>query len=143
MKTRIIGCFILWLFLIITAIPCAASEFNPGQYEITSSVEMPGMPAGSIPDKTMVQCMTEQDPIPKIGDSGQDCKVKNIKKSGNTMTWEMECVQMGQKMVSQGQLTFSKDKFKGNSTIQMGPEAGNRAVVIQISGIRLGECPKK
>lgn len=141
MKTKIIGSFILWLFLIITAVPCAAFEFNPGQYEITSSVEMPGMPAGSIPAQTMVQCMTQKDPVPKTGDAGQDCKIKNIKQSGNTMTWDMECVQQGQKITSQGQMTFSKDKFKGTSTIHMGPEAGNMTVVTRISGTRLGDCP--
>jgi hypothetical protein len=143
MKTRIIDSFILWLFLIITVSPCVAFDFIPGQYEITSSIAMPGMPAGSIPEQTTVQCMTEQDPIPKTGDAAQDCKTKNIKQSGNIMTWEMECVQQGQKMVSHGQMTFSNDKFKGTSTIKMGPEAGNMTIVSRISGTRLGECPPK
>ena len=86
--------------------------------------------------------MSEQDPVPNTGDPGQDCKVVNFKKSGNTVTWEMECVQEGQKIISKGQMTFDKDKFKGTSTIQMGPEAGNMTIVTQMSGIRVGECPQ-
>ena len=143
MRTRGVVSFLFWLFIIMTAIPSVASGFTPGQYQIISTIEMPGMPAGSIPAQTIVQCMTEQDPIPKTNDASQDCTISNMKQSTNTITWEMECTQQGQKMKSHGQMTFSNDTFKGTNIMQMGPESGNMNVINNLSGTRLGECTGK
>ncbi len=117
-----------------------ALDFNPGKYEITSTVEMPGMPAGAVPPQTIVQCVTAQDPIPETNADSQDCKIKNMKQTGNTVTWEMECVLQGQTMTSQGKITYAVDNFKGSVIMKMGPEAGNIIITTVITGKRLGNC---
>lgn len=117
-----------------------ALDFNPGEYEIESSVQMPGMPAGTIPSQTMVQCMTKQDPVPKNDVSSQECEIKNMKQSKNTVTWDMECLQQGNKITSQGQMTYSGDSFDGTITMNMGPQSGGMTVTTTITGKRVGAC---
>lgn len=117
-----------------------ALDFNPGTYEITSTVEMPGMPVGSVPAQTIVQCVTAQDPIPETNADSQDCKIKNMKQTGNTVTWEMECVLQGQTMTSQGKIIYAGDNFKGTVMMIMGLEAGSMTITTVIKGKRVGNC---
>lgn len=131
-----LGACVLFLF----STSAFALNLNPGKYAITSTVQMPGMPAGAIPPQTVTQCITEQDPIPQNDASSQDCEIKNMRQTDNTVTWEMECVQQGTKMTSQGKMTYAGDSFEGSITMNMGPQSGNMAVVTTITGQRLGDC---
>ena len=112
-----------------------ALDFNPGEYQITSQVKMPGIPA-----QTTTECVSEQDTIPKSDSSGQDCEIHNMEQKGNVITWEMECNQEGQKITSQGEMIYSGDSFKGTITVKMGPQAGNMVMTTEITGKRTGSC---
>ena len=112
-----------------------ALDFNPGEYQITTKVKMPGIPA-----QITTECVSEQDLIPKSDSSGQDCEIHNMEQKGNVITWEMECNQEGQKMTSQGEMIYSGDSFKGTITVKMGPQAGNMVMTTEISGKRTGSC---
>ena len=114
-------------------------DLQEGKYEITSKVEMAGMP-GQMPSTTVTQCLTEQDPVPDKSASGQNCKISEIKTKGNTVTWDMECDQQGVKVKSTGQMTYSGDKFEGIIKTIMGPESGNMTINTVVSGKRIGEC---
>lgn len=119
-----------------------ALDFNPGNYTVTSSVQMPGMPEGTIPPQTMTQCVTEKDPIPKNDASVQGCDITNIEQKNNTVSWEMECQQQGTTMKSQGHVTYAGDSFNGSVTMNMGPQAGNMTVITTMTGKRVGDCQK-
>ena len=121
-------------------IPAWGLDFKPGMYKITSTVKMPGMPAGSVPPQAITQCLTEQDPVPNKDASGQTCKIKDMKQDGNTITWKMECDQQGQKMTSDGQIIYSGDSFEGTTTTNMGPQAGNMTIKTVVTGNRIGDC---
>lgn len=112
-----------------------ALDFNPGEYQITTKVKMPGIPA-----QTTNECVSEQDLIPKSESLGQDCEVHNMEQNGNVITWEMECNQEGQKITSQGEMIYSGDSFEGTITVKMGPQAGNMVMTTEISGKRTGSC---
>lgn len=112
-----------------------ALDFNPGEYQITTKVKMPGIPA-----QTTTECVSEQDLIPKSESLGQDCEVHNMEQNGNVITWEMECNQEGQKITSQGEMIYSGDSFEGTITVKMGPQAGNMVMTTEISGKRTGSC---
>ena len=131
-----LGACVVFLF----STSALALDLNPGKYSITSTVQMPGMPAGAIPPQTISQCITEQDPIPRNDASNQDCKIKNMKETNNTVTWEMECLQQGTKITSQGRMTYAGDSFEGNITMNMGAQAGNMTIITTITGVRLGDC---
>lgn len=117
-----------------------ALDFQPGEYQITSSMQMPGMAPGTIPPQTVSQCMTRQDPIPKDEAASGNCRIKNMKQSGNTVSWEMECNQQGATMTSEGQVTYAGTSFEGQISMNMGPQAGNMSVITSIAGKRIGDC---
>ena len=120
--------------------PTWGLDFKPGKYKITSTVNMPGMPAGSVPPQTITQCLTKQDPVPVKDAGGQTCKIKDMDQDGNSISWKMECIQQGQKITNDGQITYNGDSFEGTITTNMGPEAGNMTIKTAVSGNRIGEC---
>ena len=134
-------CFwVAMLSAAVAAVPARALDMNPGKYEITVTMEMKGMPAG-MPAQTMVQCLTEQDPVPNASADAQGCKVKDMNSRGNTVTYTMECDQQGMKNESAGEVTFSGDTFEGKTTTKMGPSAGGMTVTVKTKGRRIGSCP--
>ncbi|MBU0485060.1 MAG: DUF3617 domain-containing protein [Proteobacteria bacterium] len=139
MLRKVTAGLIMMFGLGLIAIPVWGLDFKPGLYEITSKVEMPGMPAGAIPAQTITQCMTEQDPVPSKNAGGEECKVTDMKQSGNSMTWKMKCDQQ-EDMISEGKMTYNGDSFSGTITTMMGPKAGNMTIVTRISGKRIGDC---
>lgn len=116
------------------------ADFRPGQYEITSQVQMTGMPEGAIPAQTFSNCLTEQNPVPSMDASSSGCTIKDFQQNGNTIKWTMACDQQGQTMTGEGTMTFSGDTFTGTSTMTMGPQAGNMQVVSRMTGKRTGDC---
>ena len=116
-----------------------AFDFVPGQYEIISKVEMPGMPS-SIPPQTTTQCITEKNIVPAKSVASQDCKIFDLVTKGNTVSWKMECSQQGQKIKSTGQITYNVKSFEGTVKTNLGPQSGNMIITTVISGKRIGDC---
>ena len=136
-KTTIICLIMFCMFFLVST--SWTLDFVPGRYEITSKVEMPGMPS-STPPQTTTQCMTKQDPLPTKNVASQDCKVTDLVTKGNTVSWKMECNQQGQKMKSTGQITYNGENFEGTIKTDLGPQAGNMIITTVISGKRIGDC---
>ena len=125
--------------LLVTATSVSAMDFNPGKWEITSTVEIPGAPA-SPPPYVSRQCMTKDEPVPHKTAGDQDCKVLGWKPSGNTITWTMECKAHGSSMKTTGSMTYTGNTFKGTMKTLLGPEAGNMIITTNLNGKRLGPC---
>ncbi len=138
LKQVIIICVMVFSMLMLISTSWAL-DFVPGKYEITAKVEMPGMPTAA-PAQTTTQCMTEQDPVPSATAASQDCSVLKMETKKNTVSWEMECSQQGQKMKSSGQITYSGKTFEGTTQMNLGPQAGNMTITTVISGKRVGDC---
>jgi Protein of unknown function (DUF3617) len=89
-KTAAILCALL---LFPTAVLAAGSPMQEGLWEITTTMSMPGMPYKMPPTK-VTHCYTKEDlkdsqrTIPK---QQGDCKVTDMKSSGNRVTWKMVC----------------------------------------------------
>jgi hypothetical protein len=139
MLKNIISILLMISCLTLITMASWALDFESGKYEITSRMEMPGMPA-AIPPQTIVQCMTDQDPIPNSNPENQDCKITDMQQTKTTVSWEMECIQQGQKMTSTGQMTYKGDTFEGTIKTNLGPDAGNMTMTTVITGKRLSDC---
>ncbi len=131
------------IFLMFGLVLCTSSlyalDFKPGLYDVTTQVEMPGMPT-AIPPVTSRECMTKEDLIPGNNTTESDCTLKETNQNGNTVTWKMECDQEGQKMLSEGTLTYKGDRFDGIVTVTMHTQSGPMTMKTKISGIRAGNC---
>lgn len=114
-------------------------DLQDGSYEITSKVEMPGMPM-QMPPVTVTQCLTQQDPVPNQSTAGQHCNIIEVKTEGKTVTWKMECTQQGQKMQGTGKMVYYGDRFEGTINTTMGPQSGNMTITTLINGKRIGAC---
>ena len=117
--------------------PAWALDFEPGMYEITSTMEVPGMPM-AMPPQTVRQCMTKEDPVPPAsGEESGHCKMGDVKIDGNTVTWNVVCEQDGQRSVTRGKTIYYGDRFEG--TITSDTQA-DMSVTVRISGKRIGAC---
>lgn len=81
-----------------------AASAAPGEYwEITTKMDMPGMPF-AMPGTTMKVCIPkggEKDPEKSTGD--KDCKMSDVKTVGNKTTWKMRCNHDGKIMTGSGE----------------------------------------
>jgi Protein of unknown function (DUF3617) len=115
----------------------ASNEMREGKWEITSSVEMPGMPY-KIPPTVVSHCYTKEDvnDQKKVIADNKDCTVTDMKKSGNKVTWKMQCTGK-RKGTFSGETIFGKDFYE--STMNMQSEGRN--MTTKSKARRIGDCP--
>lgn len=129
------------LILLFGAATLFAGEVNmkPGQWEISTKMEMAGMPM-QMPAVTHTQCITEEDLVPLTAQyQNDDCKIKNKKISGDTLSWEMECDAEDGKITGTGEVTYSGTSFNGKMIIKT---PGDMTMKNTITGKRIGNCTK-
>ena len=135
-------CLILTMFLaiffIFVSVSFAGSLFNEGLWKITSKMEIPGMPV-PMPPITYTQCLTDQDLVPNQSQSGQECRMKNVKTKGNTVSWEMVCDSQQGEVKSSGKITYKGDRFDGVVMMDM---PGQGEMKMTMTGQRIGKCNK-
>ena len=129
----------LILALLITALPAWSLDMNPGKYEITARVEMPGMPQ-AMPPQTVTQCLDKQNPVPNANPDSHGCTITDMETKGNTITYTMTCNQQGMAIKSTGRMTFNSDNFEGSARTVMGPQAGGMTMTTKLKGRRIGKC---
>ena len=122
-----------------TAVSFAGSELNmqEGKWEITTKVEMPGMPTNMPPNKH-IQCLTNNDLVPNNSQQGQECKITQTTIVGNTVRWTIQCKSQGEEMKGNGKITYSGNSLEG--TIKMIMSQANMEMISHISGHRIGNC---
>jgi len=83
-------------------------------WETTFSIEMEGM---AMPAQTQRICVAEgSEPEPPAGPD-DDCRVKDVKRSGSRMTWKVVCTGKDP-MTGEGDMTYGADAWKGNVTLR-------------------------
>ena len=136
------SCFIITMFItiffIFVSVSSAGSLLKEGLWEITSKMEIPGMPV-PMPPITFKQCMTNQNPVPDQSQSGQECRIKNLKTKGNTVSWDMICDSQQGKMKSSGKVTYKGDRLDGVVLTDI-PQQGQMKMTM--TGRRIGKCNK-
>ncbi len=121
----------------------AGVNLHEGLWEITTKMEMQGMPM-KMPARKHTQCLTKKNMlktmVPKEQDQEEECKITDTKISGNTVTWTMKC-RGEDAMEVTGKTTYHGDTFEGTITmISNDPEEGKMKMINHISGRRIGEC---
>ena len=134
------------LAMLAAAAVIAQSGMRPGQWEITSQMQMPNMPAGfQMPSSKMTQCITGEqakDPVSAVPRQGRgrggkdDCKFSDYKTTGNTTTFTMACTSPD-KMTGTGEMTFAGDDSY-TSTMKMVMAQGE--MTMKTTGKRIGDC---
>jgi hypothetical protein len=137
---------VIALAMLATVAVIAQSGMRPGQWETTTQMQMPGMPAGfQMPTIPGSQCVTPdmaKDPataVPRQSGRGRgskdDCKVSD-KTSGSTVTWSVACTNPD-KVTGTGEMTFTGDDSY-TSTMKLVMAQGE--MTMKITGKRTGDC---
>jgi hypothetical protein len=139
---------IVALAIILALLWCGGAQaaepnMKDGLWEITTKIEMKGMPA-SIPPSVTKQCLTKKDSVPGGGEKNPNCKVVDQKVSGNTVAWTTVCKEKEGTVESKGTITYKGDSFDGTTTTVIKDKAHKaQQVSTKMSGKRIGACDKK
>jgi hypothetical protein len=139
-------------------VPTAFAQDNPfagmkgkikeGQWEYKMQMEgMAGMPPGmTMPAFTFNHCVTKES-VEKGGFSQKDgkmpdgCSVKDMKYTGSSASWRMECVK-DPKMVADVSMTFGNDSFTMKQKMRMDQGGQPMDMNNTMSGRYLGPCAR-
>ncbi len=126
------------LSALVIPVACNAAEtMRDGYWELTTTMEMPGMPM-KMPPTTIKHCYTKEDvkDQKKAISTNKDCTVVDFKESGNKITWKMKCT--GQSAgESSGVTVFNGNSYE--STMKM--QTQGQSMDMTVKAKRLGTCP--
>ena len=111
--------FAIIVLLVGASISFAGSDvnFKSGKWEITTKMEMEG--GMTMPSHKSTQCLTNDDIVPQNTQPGQECVVTKTRKSGNTVTWNMECRGAQGEMKGTGTISYKGDTFDGEMVMSV------------------------
>jgi hypothetical protein len=126
----------LLCILFVPAVASAANSIRDGLWEISSQVEMPGMPM-KIPPTVMKHCYSKDDvkDQKKVIAREKNCSVTDLKTSGNKVNWTMKCTGKNAATMT-GETVFGSDSY--TSVMHMKAEGHN--MTTKVKGKRLGDC---
>ena len=123
-------CCMLWV-----GTAFCAPNMQDGLWEITTTVEMKGMPAGMMKPMTHTSCLTQKDSVPDKP-AKSECKMSDMKYEGNTVSWTVTCPEA----VSKGKVTYSGSTFDGTTETTMNHHGEKTQVKNKMKGKRIGPC---
>lgn len=110
MKKVFIACLVFAVNIFSVAAFGATGEY----WEITSKMEMPGMPF-AMPATTSKVCLPpggEKDPN-RTRDKSKNCEMTDVKTSGNKVSYKGKCVDKDGTMNMEGENTYERDSYSG------------------------------
>ncbi len=114
-----------------------AQNMKEGLWEITMTMEMPGM-SMKMPPQTNTHCLTKKDMVPQKGEPGEECKVIKHEVKGDTVTWIMECKTKEGLTTFNGKVTYKGESFKG--LVKM--KQSGMEMTQNLKGKWIGKCLK-
>lgn len=122
------------IFLALTGSAAAAGPKSGEEWEIKTTLEMPGMPF-AIPPTVIRQCIADKD-VPYQAKSDEKCETVYKNFSGNTLSWQVKCTGRDGKMEMTGTTTYSGNTM--DSKVKMKSSQGDMSM--HMTGKKLGPC---
>jgi hypothetical protein len=122
----------------LPAFSTAAAQGKDDLWEITSKMEMPGMPM-AMPAQTHRLCIAksgkDDDYIPKR----EGCRVQESKRVGNKVAYKMVCTGKDAMTVA-GETTYAANSYEGRMVMNGKMEGQQVEMTQTYSGKRVGDC---
>lgn len=136
-RVSALGLIILAILFSTVSISIAGSGPNmkDGLWEITTKVEMAGMPM-QMPAITHTQCITKENAVPDSSQPDQKCKIIENNIAGDTVTWKMECDTPDGQATATGEITYMGETFEGEMKMNM----QGMEMLHKMNGKWIGEC---
>ncbi|HMK59833.1 MAG TPA: DUF3617 family protein [Dissulfurispiraceae bacterium] len=134
------GIIVRIMFAVVSIVLYAQAAFGApnmqdGLWEVTTTVEMKGMPAGMMKPMTHTTCITRKDSVPAKPPKS-DCKMSDMNSSGNTVSWTITCPES----ISKSTITYAGTTFEG-TTETSGNRGGEKMhMKSRMKGKRIGPC---
>jgi uncharacterized protein DUF3617 len=130
---KIILLFITF-FALFLSYPCNVladtPDINEGNWTITVTMSVQGT---EMPPQTYTNCLKKEDSVPFDTDpQSPDCNPENVKTSGDTVSWTIDC----KGMTGKGSITYYGDSFRGDIIISN----GQSKMIQHLEGRRTGPC---
>ena len=112
----------------------------PGEWwEITAKMDMQGMPF-PMPAQTTKICMPKGGQADPANTQGKDrnCKMTDVKHSGNTVKFKGSCVNQGETMNMEGETSHDDNSFKSNVKMSGKSQGKNMNMAMVSNGKRIG-----
>lgn len=115
----------------------AAAAMKEGMWEITTKVDIPGIPV-KVPPQTVKHCYTKEEvkDQKKVVATQKDCTVTDFRQSGNKVTWKMKCTGPNAGTMT-GETIFKGDSFAST----MITESKGQKTKAKVNAKRVGACP--
>ena len=112
----------------------SASGGQSSEWEISTTMEIPGMPF-ALPPSTLRHCLDDYG-LPYQSGDNEECETISKKVSGDTITWQISCMGEDGRVEMQGTTRYSGDTM--DTRVQMTGGQGDMAM--HMTGRRLGPC---
>lgn len=143
----------------------APPDIREGRWEYRSTLKIPGLdlpegmpalpPGIELPEgismptagpqgitSTATACLTRDQLVPPTDQTGQDCQIRDVRRSGNRVSWKMECDTPQGKGSGEGNAAYSREKMNANMTMT-GTFQGIPAMMELVTeGRYVGPCQK-
>jgi len=130
---------ILCATLVFAAAPAHAQGGPDELWDMTTRMEMAGMPGHSM---THQVCMQKGQIQPDRFSQDKNCKVAEMRTVGNKTNWKIECAGRDP-MTGEGEVTRTKDSMDGRMRMQGKRGSQTFDMTTVISGRRIGGCTSK
>ncbi len=127
----------------LAALACSTTTFaagmpiTPGLWEIKTQNSMLGT------EEVDQQCMQQAvfDPAAILGDE-EGCELSNEQVSGNSIAYDLACVDEQQRGSATGQFSFTIDGDQGSGNVDMTFDVGGETMTMQytMAAARIGDC---
>lgn len=125
--------------LLLAGVATAATPVED-KWEITTSMEMTGMPFKMPPTTTTICVPQGQQSTEKMVPKQDNCTVSGFKVTGATSRYHVECP-APQKMSGDGEFTTTgKDAYRGSMNAKMDMEGTQTEMKMTYAGRKLGVC---
>jgi hypothetical protein len=128
----------------VAALACAAlsgvaqAQQTGELWEMTSSMSMPGMPAGMIPAQTQQVCQGQNfDRTPGQERDRSKCTISNMKRSPTRITYDIKC-DGNPPTTGSADYQFEANRTRMKGTMRMVTKDGE--MTMQMSGRKVGAC---
>jgi hypothetical protein len=129
--------FAVLALAVIPAALAAEPNMQPGNYDYTVKMEIPGMPFAMPPQKFQ-HCIT-QDDVAKgkqyENQGNQDCETKNLKQSAGKASFDIACKDG---TTGSAEYTFTGDGMSGKTLMTK----EGHPMTMNMSAKRAGDCKK-
>ena len=121
----------------------AAPNMKEGLWEVTTRMEMPGMPAAQ--PTTVRRCVTKKEVEdsakmpPGMDTRDNRCKIADYGVQGNSARWKIVC-EGDMAMTGSGTITYAGTSYSGSQTMSMQHGGQTQNMTVHFTGKHVGDC---